>query len=791
MNFDKNDPRISAYILNELDPAERAEFEQQLAVNTELAAFVAALKQTGTTLSTDLQREARDMSLSAAQRAKILRPHAANGESIWQRFNSWLATPKLMVSAATVISVLLVALFISVLFKQPQKKLTGEQIATLSKADMNYFEPSLAAATPPPMIDPTDAILEPQVEMDANNAPFAGDKLKAASVISSPAVTGGEKFGVSTGIGGGVYKNDSELTYSSDGSMPSVPAAATSRGAAPARVDALSAGSKLDVGTLSTGYINYGGDATVTEEVPVLGSIPVMGRAFRRESERGFAGRNIIAADVRKKSADTWSDRDRDRRDILNEFYLQKQENTWLLAAQEPLSTFSIDVDTASYSNVRRFLANGQLPPPDAVRIEELLNYFTYDYPQPDGKEPFSVTTELAGCPWDANHQLLRIGIKGKEISDKERPRLSLVFLIDVSGSMESDNKLPLVISGLNLLLKKLRPDDRVAIVTYAGNERLALPSTPVREREKIEAVINSLTAAGSTNGEGGIKKAYQVARENFIEKGANRVILCTDGDFNVGNTGEESLAAMVQRQAKSGVFLNVYGFGMGNYKDSRLVQLADQGNGVYGYIDSYAEAQKIFSKQILGTLITIAKDVKIQVDFNPAKVGAYRLIGYEKRMLAKEDFKDDKKDAGEIGSGHTVTALYEVVPPGAAISGRVDPSKYTKTPELAKPALSDAANSEELATVRLRYKLPKENESKPFNVTVSDRELDYKKASVDFKLAAAVAAFGMTLKDSPERGDADLALALQLAKMGKGEDKDNYRAEFIRLVETAKELQP
>jgi Ca-activated chloride channel family protein len=472
-----------------------------------------------------------------------------------------------------------------------------------------------------------------------------------------------------------------------------------------------------------------------------------------------------------------------------NESYLQKPENIWLLATQEPLSTFSIDVDTASYSNIRRFLANGQLPPPDAVRIEELLNYFTYDYPQPEGRQPFSVTTEIASCPWDSTHKLLRIGIKGREISDEERPRLSLVFLIDVSGSMDQPNKLPLVISGMKLLLQKLRPDDRVAIVTYAGESKLALKSTPVAEKDLIMSIIDSLRAGGSTNGEGGIRTAYRVARDNFIDNGANRVILCTDGDFNVGNTGEESLAAMVQRQAKSGVFLNVYGFGMGNYKDSRLVQLADQGNGVYGYLDSYAEAQKIFSKQITGTLITIAKDVKIQMDFNPAKVGAYRLIGYEKRLLNKEDFKDDKKDAGEIGSGHTVTALYEIVPPGVAVSDRVDASKYTKQSETAKPALSAAANSEELGTVRLRYKLPKEDSSTPFNVAVSDRNLDYRKASVDFKLAAACAAFGMTLKDSPDRGDADLALALQLAKMGKGEDKDNYRAEFIRLIETAKEL--
>jgi Ca-activated chloride channel family protein len=444
-------------------------------------------------------------------------------------------------------------------------------------------------------------------------------------------------------------------------------------------------------------------------------------------------------------------------------------------------------VDTASYSNIRRVLSQGQLPPADAVRIEELLNYFTYNYPPDEGT--FAVTTEVATCPWDEQHRLLRIGIKGKDIPASERPQLSLVFLIDVSGSMGDANKLPLVISGMKLLVQKLRPDDRVAIVTYAGESRLALASTPVSEKETILGAIEALRAGGSTNGEGGIKKAYQVARDNFIKEGANRVILCTDGDFNVGNTGEESLAAMVQRQARSGVFLNVYGFGMGNYKDSRLVQLADRGNGIYGYIDSYAEAQKIFSKQTLGTLVTIAKDVKIQVDFNPAKVGAYRLVGYEKRLLNKEDFKDDKKDAGEIGSGHSVTALYEIAPPGAAIGNRVEPSKYTKAVKAVKEIFSGDADSNELGTVRIRYKQPQENESTQFNVAVSDRVLDYRKASVDFKFAAAVAAFGMTLKDSLDRGDADLSLALQLAKMGKGEDPDNYRAEFIRLIETAKEL--
>jgi Ca-activated chloride channel family protein len=350
------------------------------------------------------------------------------------------------------------------------------------------------------------------------------------------------------------------------------------------------------------------------------------------------------------------------------EGYASITENPYRLTAREPLSTFGIDVDTASYANVRRFLNQGQLPPAGAVRIEELINYFSYDYPQPEWDLPFSVNAEVAGCPWHEGHRLVRIGLKGREIEVDDRPAGNLVFLLDVSGSMRAGNKLPLVKAALRLLVERLNSHDRIALVVYAGASGLALPSTPADQRETILSALDNLQAGGSTNGAEGIELAYQVARENFVPGGINRVILCTDGDFNVGATSDSELVRQIEDKAKTGVFLSVLGFGMGNYQDSKMQLLADKGNGNHAYIDSLGEARKVLVEEMAGTLLTIAKDVKIQVDFNPAHVAAYRLIGYENRMLKAEDFRDDTKDAGEIGAGHTVTALYEIIPPGQEI---------------------------------------------------------------------------------------------------------------------------
>jgi Ca-activated chloride channel family protein len=469
------------------------------------------------------------------------------------------------------------------------------------------------------------------------------------------------------------------------------------------------------------------------------------------------------------------------------EAYDHVVDNPFLAVIRNPLSTFSIDVDTASYANVRRFLSSGQRPPRGAVRIEELVNYFTYDYPQPQKDVPFSVSIEVATCPWNPAHRLARVGLKGREIPRGERPVSNLVFLIDVSGSMQTPTKLPLVKAGLKLLVDQLGENDRVAIVVYAGASGLVLPSTTADKKAIILSAIDNLQAGGSTNGGAGIELAYRTAAENFIAKGTNRVILCTDGDFNVGVTSQDQLVSLIEAKARSNVFLTVLGFGMGNYKDAMLEKLADKGNGNYGYIDTLNEAKKLFVDQLQGTLITIAKDVKIQVEFNPARIGSYRLIGYENRILAAEDFNNDAKDAGEIGAGHTVTALYELVPAGkpATVSGEevpgVDPLRYQ-----APGAATRAAETDELFTLKLRYKQPEENVSRLLEVPAIDRGMTTAQASGDFHWAAAVAAFGMILRESPHKGDATLAAVLELAEAAKGEDRAGYRREFLELVRGA-----
>jgi len=481
------------------------------------------------------------------------------------------------------------------------------------------------------------------------------------------------------------------------------------------------------------------------------------------------------------------SDSDRNRTSDLNtEAYDHIEDNPFLSPAQNPLSTFSIDVDTASYSNVRRFLNEGRLPPKDAVRIEELINYFPYAYPQPTDEHPFSVTVEVAGCPWNAEHRVARLGLKGKEIAAEKRPPSNLVFLIDVSGSMMPDNKLPLIKRALRLLVEQLTEKDSVAIVVYAGNSGLVLPPTSGDQKQKILSALDRLEAGGSTNGGEGIGQAYATAMRNFIQGGVNRVLLCTDGDFNVGVTSQGELIRLIQDKAKGGVFLSVFGFGMGNYKDSTLEKLADKGNGNYGYIDTLNEARKVFVEQMNGTLITIAKDVKIQVEFNPNQVSAYRLIGYENRLLRKEDFNDDKKDAGEIGAGHTVTALYEIVPSGKAMNlPGVDPLKYQPNPQV--PV--GGHPSGELMTVKLRYKQPDGDSSQLVEFPIAASQTAYAQASGDFKFAAAVAAFGMVLRESPYKGTATFDAVAELGAEGRGSDASGYRTEFLKLVKEAKAL--
>ncbi len=478
------------------------------------------------------------------------------------------------------------------------------------------------------------------------------------------------------------------------------------------------------------------------------------------------------------------------------ESYATQADNTQRTVASEPLSTFSIDVDTASYSNVRRFLTSGRLPPRDAVRVEELVNYFPYRYEAPTSDVPFAAHLEVASAPWAPAHRLVRIGLKGRELDAATRPAANLVFLIDVSGSMNSANKLPLVKESLRLLVERLRPDDRVAIVTYAGSSGLALPSTPASQKRDILAALEELSPNGSTNGAMGIHLAYDIAKANFATGGLNRVILCTDGDFNVGVSQPAELTRLIQEKAKSRVFLSVFGFGMGNLKDSTLESLADQGNGAYGYIDTRREAEKVFIEQLEGTLATIAKDVKVQVEFNPARVASYRLVGYENRILAKEDFNNDAVDAGDIGAGHTVTALYEIVPVGVGSDGAVRPMvdalKYQMPAPVAKRRTDDTEvvpPLAELLTVKVRYKSPEGDVSRKQEFPLIDTGGPFTEASRDFRFAAAVAAWGMVLRDSPHRGSATFEQVLGWAESGLGDDAGGHRGEFVQLVRRSAEL--
>ena len=467
------------------------------------------------------------------------------------------------------------------------------------------------------------------------------------------------------------------------------------------------------------------------------------------------------------------------------EAYNEIVDNPFLRSVNEPLSTFSIDVDTASYANVRRFLTQNTLPPKDAVRIEEMLNYFTYHDapPEKSSEHLFAVHVEVAGCPWNAQHRLARIGIAARPIDQSQRPASNLVFLVDVSGSMQQPNKLPLVQWSLQRLVEQLGENDQVAIVVYAGASGLVLPSTSCLNKAEIMSAIDQHRAGGSTNGGAGIQLAYEIATQHFIKNATNRVILATDGDFNVGVSSQAELIRLIEAKAKSGVFLSVLGYGMGNIKDSNLEQIADKGNGHYAYIDSPREAYKVLVEEMGSTLVTVAKDVKIQVEFNPAKVGAFRLIGYENRIMAHRDFNDDTKDAGEIGAGHHVTALYELVPPGqeGALAG-VDPLKYRK------PAASGTPSNESF-TVKLRYKRPDSDTSRLLEYGVVDEGRTFANASDDLKFASAVAGFGMLLRDSADKGSFTYPGVLEIAQSTLSADQSGYRREFVAAVRQAKVL--
>ena len=522
--------------------------------------------------------------------------------------------------------------------------------------------------------------------------------------------------------------------------------------------------------------------------------------ARSRESRRSYGVPERL--DESKEARSDWFEhRDVDRLELSKaapgtERYGKFVENAFRNPAdkEQALSTFSIDVDTASYALVRRFLHDRQIPPADAVRLEEMLNYFRYDDAPPVGDDPFSVSLETAACPWRPGHRLVRVGLKGREIAATARPGTSLVFLVDVSGSMNEPNKLPLVKQSLSMLVDQLTENDKVAIVTYAGDAGLKLAPTSGDQKGRIRGAIEALAAGGSTNGSAGIELAYAQAAEAFVKGGSNRVVLATDGDLNVGVTSDAALVELIKQKASGGVFLTVLGYGQGNLQDEKMEKLADNGNGIYAYIDGAREARKVLVEQLTGSTVTIAKDVKIQVEFNPAQVAAYRLLGYENRIMAAKDFNDDTKDAGEIGAGHGVTALYEIVPTAAADNSPVidEPLKYQPNETVAaKPAAAAGPASSELLTLKLRYKEPTGDTSQERAFPLEDTGTTFENASTNLRFAAAVAEFGMLLRGSAHRGQASLAHVTATAAGALGTDPGGLRAEFLDLVREAGALLP
>ena len=510
--------------------------------------------------------------------------------------------------------------------------------------------------------------------------------------------------------------------------------------------------------------INYEPDEVMEEEVEITSD-----EAALMEPSANATSKMILSSPPQQRNAET---------------YKEIKENSFVAVAQQPVTTFSADVDRAAYANVRRIIGYGQIPPKDAVRIEEMVNYFDYDYPAPEegSASPLRVSPELAPAPWNPNHLLLRIGLQAKKIDLAKAPPSNIVFLIDISGSMDEENKLPLLQSSFKMLLGQLRPDDKVAIVTYANGTKVALPSTSVKDKEKIIKVLDNLYASGGTSGGRGIQLAYEQAQKSFIKNGNNRIILATDGDFNIGINNTTDLEKFIEKQRESGIYMSVLGFGMGNYRDDMAETIADKGNGNYAYIDNITEAKKVLVNELSGTLFAVAKDVKLQLEFNTKYVKEYKLIGYENRMLANEDFTNDKKDAGEIGAGHTVTALYELVPS----DGKVAQSLRYQSQEL-----NEKGKGNELGFLKIRYKDPKVKDAKSVEITepLVFNKKALKETSTDYRFAASVAEFGILLRDNSNKANATYDQVIELAEGAIGKDPEGYRKEFVRLVKSVKML--
>jgi len=839
--FDAHDAaeaRLTAYALGEMDGAEhaadRAAMEALLASDPAARASLAEIRELAGVLTADLAAEAaqaapvagltgeqrhaieaamsRGVSAGAAPVASATPTGSASGNLRWLRFVPALAAAALIAAMVWHQQVAPAGAPDSSPESAPQGGVAGATDGVAEK-DIVWFAANGSLAYPLPA-DKSEGDLLALGELESLGYSGGG---------SAPAVRGGQDGASVMAVTGTSSAVAKQGAIPSGGAAPGASGVMIGRGrAAGPQTEAVISADEIAM-LSSLGYLGSDGATAGARAAPAAGaaSSPFLYQDFSGAPVHPVAAADtygeefLVAGNALRHDLD---DRNRDqsyryfRTAPGGEGYEAIVESGFQSPLVAPRSTFSVDVDTASYANVRRFLNAGQVPPADAVRLEELINYFRYDYPQPDGEHPFSVSADVTSCPWAPSHRLVRLGLQGRTVPQAERAPSNLVFLVDVSGSMDSPDKLPLVQASLRLLVGKLDARDRIALVTYAGAAGLVLDSTSCEQKQVVLDALDRLKAGGSTAGGAGIALAYQVATQHFIKGGTNRVILATDGDFNVGATSREALQSLIENAAKSGVFLTVLGYGTGNLQDGTAELLADKGNGNYAYIDSLGEAQKVLVQQMGGTLITIAKDVKLQVEFNPGRVAAYRLLGYENRALATRDFNDDRKDAGEIGSGHSVTALYEIIPVGAEDAPAADALRYQKEAGVPAAAAAPVLNdSPELLYVALRYKQPAADSSVLLGQPVIDggeRLGDADRAFVatsrgfeilgprpaqsaaDLSFVAAVAEFGMLLRSSGNAGTATWDSVRALAEAGRGADRDGYRAEFIRLVGIAQSLQ-